>query len=135
MKETKRKENVIAEDASEDIIDNTQKAGLTRVLPVGMLIAKSGSHRGLVYPIEPSGVKIGRDRTRNQIIIESAVVSREHAWIGLEGGNVVIKDLNSQNGTYLNSPEEARIQTAVLKDGDVILIGRNGSESYKYKAG
>jgi pSer/pThr/pTyr-binding forkhead associated (FHA) protein len=134
-KATQRKETVIAEDTKEEVFDDTQQGGLTRVLPVGMLIAKSGSHRGLVYPIEPSGLKIGRDKTRNQIIIESAVVSREHAWVGLENGNVVIKDLNSQNGTYINSLEEGQIQTAVLKEGDVIFIGRNGSESYKYKAG
>ena len=131
----KRKETVLATEAREEVIDNAQKAGLTTILPVGMLIAKSGSHRGLVYAIGPSGVKIGRDRTKNQIIIENAIVSREHAWIGLEDGNVVIKDLNSQNGTYINSLEAARIQTEALKDGDVIFIGKNGSESYKYKAG
>jgi hypothetical protein len=131
----KRKETVLETEARQEVIDNAQKAGLTTILPVGMLIAKSGSHRGLVYPIGPSGVKIGRDRTKNQIIIENAIVSREHAWIGLEDGNVVIKDLNSQNGTYINSLEAARIQTEALKDGDVIFIGKNGSESYKYKAG
>jgi pSer/pThr/pTyr-binding forkhead associated (FHA) protein len=131
----KRNDAVSDIEASDEVIDNAQKAGLTTILPVGMLISKSGSHRGLVYTIGPSGVKIGRDRTRNQIIIENAIVSREHAWIGLEDGNVVIKDLNSQNGTYLNSLEAARVETAALKDGDVIYIGKNGMESYKYKAG
>jgi len=132
----KMEDTVSVADPGEDIIvDNAEKAGLTQVLPVGMLISKSGSHRGLVYTIGPTGVKIGRDRTRNQVIIENAIVSREHAWIGLEDGIVVIKDLNSQNGTYLNSLEAARVETAALKDGDVIYIGKNGMESYKYKAG
>jgi hypothetical protein len=119
----------------ENVSQRSHEGGRTQVLPVGMLIAKSGIHKGLVYPIEPSGLKIGRDRTKNQIIIESAVVSREHAWVGLEGGNVVIKDLNSQNGTYINALEGESIQTSTLKDGDTIYIGRNGHESYKFKAG
>ena len=122
-----------AKEAS--LAENTQKAALTRVLPVGMLIAKSGIHRGLVFAIEPTGVKIGRDKAQNQIIIDSEIVSREHAWIGLEDGKVVLKDLGSLNGTYINSLEGARIQTIDLKDGDVIFIGINGAESFKYKSG
>ena len=127
QKGTKAKDALLAE--------NTQKAGLTRVLPVGMLIAKSGIHRGLVFAIDPTGVKIGRDKSQNQIVIDSEIVSREHAWIGLEDGKVVLKDLGSLNGTYINSLEGARIQTIDLKDGDVIFIGKNGTESFKYKTG
>lgn len=106
---------------------------LTRVLPVGMLIAKTGTHRGLVFPIDPAGLKIGRDKGKNTVAIDSDVISREHVWIGLEDGRVVIKDLESRNGTYINSLEEARVQTAVLKDGDMIYLGKNGADSFKYK--
>lgn len=107
---------------------------LTRVLPVGMLIAKTGVHRGLVFPIDPAGLKIGRDKGKNTVVIDSDVISREHVWIGLENGKVVIKDLSSRNGTYINSLEDARVQTAVLKDGDMIYLGKNGAESFKFKA-
>jgi hypothetical protein len=111
------------------------RANITRVLPVGMLIAKTGSHRGMVFAIEPSGVKIGRDKNRNQIIIDDTVVSREHAWVGLEDGKVIIRDMNSSNGTFINSLDSLRIDSETLKDGDVIYIGKTGVDSFKYKAG
>ncbi len=116
-------------------IEAERDAGRTRVLPIGMLIAKSGSHRGMVFAIEPSGFKIGRDKDKNNLVIDSEIVSREHAWIGLENGLVVIRDLDSRNGTYINSLDGARIRVSELKDGDVIFIGKNGVESFKYKAG
>jgi len=115
--------------------ENMPRESLTRVLPVGMLIAKTGMHRGVVFAVEPAGVRIGRDKSKNKIIIDSEIVSREHAWIGLEDGKVVVRDLGSRNGTYVNSLEEPRIQSTVLKDGDVIFIGKDGAESFKYKAG
>lgn len=135
QKSEKRKAASPPADAPAYKAESIERAGQTKVLPVGMLIAKSGSHRGMVFAVEPSGLKIGRDRSRNQIVIDSDVVSREHAWIGLEEGKVVIKDLDSRNGTYINSLEGARIQAEDLKDGDVIYIGKNGAESFKYKAG
>lgn len=117
------------------LAENEQRANTTKLLPVGMLIAKTGTHRGMVFAVEPSGLKIGREKARNNVVIDKDIVSREHAWIGLEDGKVIIKDLNSLNGTYINSMDEARIQTAELKDGDVIFIGKTNSETFKFKAG
>jgi pSer/pThr/pTyr-binding forkhead associated (FHA) protein len=112
-----------------------QKAKTTKLLPVGMLIARSGTHRGMVFAVEVSGLKIGRDKAKNNVVIDKDIVSREHAWVGLEEGKVVIKDLNSLNGTYINSLDASRIQSAELKDGDVIYIGKAPYETFKYKAG
>jgi pSer/pThr/pTyr-binding forkhead associated (FHA) protein len=109
--------------------------GITKVLPVGMLIAKSGMNRGMVFAIEPKGIRIGRDKNKNDIVINSEMVSREHAWVGLEEGKVMIKDLNSRNGTYLNSTESAGISREILKDGDVLFIGKAGTEAFKFKVG
>jgi pSer/pThr/pTyr-binding forkhead associated (FHA) protein len=111
------------------------RANITRVLPVGMLIAKSGAHRGMVFAIEPSGLKIGRDGNKNQIVIDDEVVSREHAWVGLDNGRVIIRDMHSSNGTYINSLDSPRITSETLKDGDVIYIGKSGVDSFKYRAG
>jgi hypothetical protein len=110
------------------------RANLTRVLPVGMLIAKTGSKRGMVFAIDPSGIKIGRDKEKNQIIIEDPVISREHVWVGLADGKVMIRDMNSSNGTYINSLDIPRITSQELNDGDIIYIGKNGIESFKFKA-
>jgi hypothetical protein len=130
-----KKEQTAAPDVQSEAFESGTKANLTRVLPVGMLVSKSGTHRGMVFAIEPNGVKIGRDKNKNQIIIDDKTVSREHAWIGLEHGKVIIRDINSSNGTYINSLETPRINSAELKDGDIIFIGKTGIESFRFKVG
>jgi pSer/pThr/pTyr-binding forkhead associated (FHA) protein len=133
MKQRGREDDRSAHTAVNDA--PTPVGGITKVLPVGMLIAKSGMHRGMVFAIEPKGIRIGRDKSKNDIVINSEMVSREHAWIGLEEGKVMVKDLNSRNGTYLNSTESERVSREIMKDGDVIFIGKTGMEAFKFKAG
>jgi pSer/pThr/pTyr-binding forkhead associated (FHA) protein len=131
----RRRKDTTATPPPAAAIESGPKANQTRVLPVGMLIAKSGVHRGIVFPIEPSGVKIGRDKEKNRIVIEDPIISREHAWVGLYEGKVIIKDEHSSNGTYINSLESPRIVSQELKDGDVIYIGKKGRDSFKYRVG
>ena len=49
-------------------------------------------------------------------------MSNYHARVYVEAGSLVVEDLNSLNGTFLN---EIRVERAMLKDGDVILIGKH----------
>lgn len=70
-----------------------------------------------VWPERP--VTIGRDST-NTIAIESPFVSKAHAIFQYSGGQFVIEDLRSANGTKLNGQP---IQTSVVSPGDVIEIG------------
>jgi len=63
---------------------------------------------------------IGREPL-SAVCIHSAVVSRRHATICVEGGRVTLADHGSRNGTFLNGH---RIdQVASLTDGDEIGIG------------
>ena len=63
---------------------------------------------------------IGR-RPYNDIVIENLAVSGEHAVIEDTGNQVVLKDLGSTNGTYVNGKP---IRKQVLESGDQIEIGR-----------
>ncbi len=63
---------------------------------------------------------IGRETT-NDIVLEEAGVSREHALIEKKGDKYIIKDLESANGTYFKG---IRIETKELFDGDEIRIRR-----------
>jgi VWFA-related protein len=63
---------------------------------------------------------IGRG-TANQIILQSATVSRQHAKIKDEGGEFKLYDLASANGTFVN--EVKVLNPVVLKDGDVVRFG------------
>jgi hypothetical protein len=70
-------------------------------------------------------ITIGR-AVENEIVVTSKRVSREHARVRREGWHVVLEDLDSTNGTFLNdervlSPTELRDQDRVAI-GDVVLI-------------
>lgn len=55
-----------------------------------------------------------------QVVIESAAVSRHHAQIVQQGGEFLVEDLNSRNGTALNDlPVRGRI---ALRDGDQLRL-------------
>ncbi len=61
-----------------------------------------GPIQGQMYKITERPIKIGRATGRNDIVLESCRnVSGVHCEIYKEGGHIVVKDLNSTNGTYL----------------------------------
>ncbi|MBM4363648.1 MAG: GGDEF domain-containing protein, partial [Deltaproteobacteria bacterium] len=72
------------------------------------------------YDLSPGELSIGRDEAAG-VVIDSDLVSRKHASIQRFGGQFVIADLGSTNGTYVN---DARIRTKELAEGDQIRVGR-----------
>jgi pSer/pThr/pTyr-binding forkhead associated (FHA) protein len=63
---------------------------------------------------------LGR-RPYNDIVIDNLAVSGEHAVLQMLGSDVLIEDLNSTNGTYLNGKS---IKKQQLQNGDCIEIGK-----------
>jgi pSer/pThr/pTyr-binding forkhead associated (FHA) protein len=49
--------------------------------------------------------------------------SRQHALITCKGGSLVIEDLNSANGTYVNRNRVPPGQKLELKANDIVQIG------------
>ena len=70
-------------------------------------------------PLEKEKTTIGR-KDDNDIVIDNQAVSGHHAQIVTEGDDFFIEDLNSTNGTFLNS---LKVTKAELFKGDSILIG------------
>ena len=85
-----------------------------------LLVVMHGSLLGMTYAIRDEVIAIGRTATLD-IPIDDENVSRRHAEITFDGSSVKIKDLDSTNGTFVNSQ---RITDTILHDGDLILIGR-----------
>jgi ribosomal protein L12E/L44/L45/RPP1/RPP2 len=73
---------------------------------------------------------IGRGKTCD-FVIDSNRVSREHARITREGGDFILEDLNSSNGTFFG-PGKEKISKKKLKDGDEFTLG---TEKIKVKIG
>ena len=65
---------------------------------------------------------IGRSE-HNDVRIESKFVSRHHALLVRHGNSTLLMDLNSANGTFVNS---RRISNQVLANEDVLTIGDYG---------
>lgn len=67
------------------------------------------------------GMTVGRAED-NDVWLDDMAVSRHHARIELTDRGVVLEDLNSGNGTFVN---EQRIdQPTVLQDQDTVAFGR-----------
>ena len=68
-----------------------------------------------------SGGVIGRNAGVVKYLLDHPHVSRLHASLVVDGGRVVLADLGSSNGTYVNGRRLTRPTT--LKPGDRIDIG------------
>lgn len=66
-------------------------------------------------------LSIGRNPTHN-LILDNYAVSGNHAVILKDGNRYILKDTNSKNGTFLNG---LTVQHAILKNGDIITIGKH----------
>src|SRR3954463_3117024 len=80
----------------------------------------SGKYQGGEYPMLPNKeIVVGRSSDLDMVLVEE-MVSRKHARIAYEDDAVVIEDLGSTNGTFVNGE---KVKRAHLKEGDRVLIG------------
>jgi pSer/pThr/pTyr-binding forkhead associated (FHA) protein len=70
-------------------------------------------------PLTQARTRVGR-RPYNDIVLEHLSVSGEHAVLLLSDGEVILHDLNSTNGSYVNGQP---VRHQVLQPGDLIEIG------------
>ena len=102
-----------------------------RILPSFQLIARlgyararlkfiSGKYKGAAFAVPDGGeLIIGRSGERD-IVLEEEMVSRQHAKVRAEGEELILVDLGSTNGTFVNGEKVRRI---ALNSGDRLLIG------------
>jgi hypothetical protein len=95
----------------------------------GSLTLQTGGQTGKSYPIGEKGLVIGREAGQCDIVIQDANVSRVHAWVTVEKGEVVVIDRGSTNGTFVNN---TKVEKAKLKPGDVIHLGQKCPTSLLY---
>ena len=75
---------------------------------------------GREHPLTGETTTIGR-AVENDVVVTSKRVSRQHACVRREGWRVILEDLGSTNGTFLN--DERALTPVALQDGDRITIG------------
>jgi diguanylate cyclase (GGDEF)-like protein len=84
------------------------------------LVVIYGMELGKKYNLDSSSIIIGRS-SKSDIQIDQESVSRNHARIINNGKSILIRDLGSTNGTYVN---DELIDEYVLRDRDLVKIGR-----------
>jgi hypothetical protein len=80
----------------------------------------SGKYQGGEFPLgtQPE-IVVGRSSELDMVLVED-MVSRRHARIECNDDHILIEDLGSTNGTFVNGE---KIKRAALKEGDRVLIG------------
>jgi hypothetical protein len=85
-----------------------------------LVVERAPGHApGMIYDIGPGAV-LGRGDSA-EIRLDDPFASSRHARVVVQGGVVVLEDLGSTNGTYLN--EEILRGIAPLHHGDRVRIG------------
>jgi type II secretory pathway predicted ATPase ExeA len=108
-------------DASEkvDELDEAEDIPvLTDVVPPRLIISHNGA---VVRELELAGPRtlLGRS-AMSDVVIDHEFISKHHALLVWVDDEVMLLDLKSRNGTYVNGQ---RVERKILQDNDVLALG------------
>jgi len=83
----------------------------------------AGSHAGTEIAVSSDKFLIGRSDSCN-LRPKSESVSRKHCVIAIRENKVLIQDLKSRNGTYVNDKRLPTDKAKVLTSGDNLRVGK-----------
>lgn len=114
-----------------DLIFVRRSGDIPRKAKLGITAARleilDGLDAGTKRELPRGSVTIGRS-PGNNIVADSQLVSKVHARIERTGVELVLTDLQSANGSFVNGE---KIDSRALKDGDEISVGR--ARSYRVR--
>ncbi len=87
---------------------------------VPKLVAYGKDSKTREYLLEKECTTLGR-MPGNDIMIDDSVVSGHHAKITIADGKTYVEDLDSTNGTFVNSE---KVKRRLLRNGDTIALAR-----------
>ena len=85
------------------------------------------------FDLENAAVSIGRS-SDNDIQLNDKHVSRNHLMLWGEDNRILVKDLGSENGTYINGRQIPSGEVVELRTGHSILVGKNLISTLKGKS-
>jgi diguanylate cyclase (GGDEF)-like protein len=85
-----------------------------------VIYTKEPTLLGKRFVLDESPTRVGRG-TDNHIVLDSDSVSRRHAHFEARGGQWLVSDDGSTNGTYCN--DEQVLREVVLRNGDRVKVG------------
>ncbi len=87
------------------------------------LAVLQGKDSGRIFPVDKPLVVLGR--ADSDVVLNDPEISRQHAAIEVHGGKVVLKDLGSTNGTFINDVKIAQTEIenrAEFRIGGTVLM-------------
>src|SRR5262249_54571313 len=84
------------------------------------LVAIDGPVKGQAFPITGPDLRIGRGTSNRLALTGDPFVSREHCVLRESGGEFILEDLDSQNGTFVNG---VPVRRRTLEHGDQVQTG------------
>ena len=78
---------------------------------------------GLSFEVKPEKASVGR-LEENAICIPEASVSSHHCELWLKGDDLIVKDLGSTNGSFINELQLAAEKDATLRPGQILRLGQ-----------
>lgn len=95
------------------------------------LVGLSGSCKGRVFPLVATGITVGRNGACD-IVLSDPRISSRHAWIGIVGGKVILRDEKSTNGTFLNAQINTSVSEVELRHNDTIFFGGHQGDQFRF---
>ena len=110
------------QEESQEAAGSEQPVAGVDALPSGsaLLVVKRGPNAGSRFLLDRDTTSAGR-HPDSDIFLDDVTVSRRHAEFRREGGEYVVIDVGSLNGTYVNREP---VDQAVLAGGDEVQIGK-----------
>ena len=108
----------VPEESAEEGGQELERLGLEGP---ALVVRSGGGRAGETFLLERERTTIGRS-PECDIFLDDVTVSRKHAVIVKGRGDLVLEDLESLNGTFLNRRRIER--RASLSDGDELQIGK-----------
>jgi pSer/pThr/pTyr-binding forkhead associated (FHA) protein len=108
---------------STGLVNQRDRGRAERSLPAldhGRYLAVEDGGEVVILPVGGPTLRIGRGSAAG-LTLDDATVSRRHAVLLSGDAGIRILDDRSLNGTWVNGE---RVAEAVLRDGDVITLGR-----------
>jgi pSer/pThr/pTyr-binding forkhead associated (FHA) protein len=78
---------------------------------------------GLSFEVKAEKASVGR-LEGNAICIPEASVSSHHCELWLKGDDVIVKDLGSTNGSFINELQLVADKEATLRPGQILRLGQ-----------
>ncbi len=92
------------------------------------LVVLAGVSAGEMFKLQDDRTVVGRG-TKVQIRLNDEGVSREHCAFEREGEKVIVADVGSTNGTYVNG---IKVDRKELADGDKVMVGSTTILKFTY---